>query len=131
MKNFNEWLSFRSNSYQESEGQESDSAFDFRSMPGTVSSTVSRAAGRFKGMLDKYGGAEKIKNNRGQQRIVLADIIKDIYDFSDSTQLSKLKTDLRTLLNHLEVNNNLDVEDDENDENDEINQIDDELDQDK
>jgi hypothetical protein len=128
MKNFNEWLSFRSNSYQESEGQESDSAFDFRSMPGTVSSTVSRAAGRFKGMLDKYGGAEKIKNNRGQQRIVLADIIKDIYDFSDPSQLSKLKTDLRTLLNRLEVNNNLD---DENDENDEINEIDDELDQDK
>jgi len=128
MKNFNEWLSFRSNSYQESEGQESDSAFDFRSMPGTVSSTVSRAAGRFKGMVDKYGGAEKIKNNRGQQRIVLADIIKDIYDFNDPTQLSKLKTDLRTLLNRLEVNNNLD---DENDENDEINEIDDELDQDK
>jgi len=128
MKNFNEWLSFRSNSYQESEGQESDSAFDFRSMPGNVSSTVSRAAGRFKGMVDKYGGAEKIKNNRGQQRIVLADIIKDIYDFNDPTQLSKLKTDLRTLLNRLEVNNNLD---DENDENDEINEIDDELDQDK
>jgi len=128
MKNFNEWLSFRSNSYQESEGQESDSAFDFRSMPGTVSSTVSRAAGRFKGMVDKYGGAEKIKNNRGQQRIVLADIIKDIYDFNDPTQLSKLKTDLRTLLNRLEVNNNLN---DENDENDEINEIDDELDQDK
>jgi hypothetical protein len=122
MKNFNEWLSFRSNSYQESEGQESDSAFDFRS------STVSRAAGRFKGMIDKYGGAEKIKNNRGQQRIVLADIIKDIYDFSDPSQLSKLKTDLRTLLNRLEVNNKLD---DENDENDEINEIDDELDQDK
>jgi len=128
MKNFNEWLSFRSNSYQESEGQESDSAFDFRSMPGNVSSTVSRAAGRFKGMVDKYGGAEKIKNNRGQQRIVLADIIKDIYDFNDPTQLSKLKTDLRTLLNRLEVNNNLD---DENDENNEIDEIDDELDQDK
>jgi len=128
MKNFNEWLSFRSNSYKESEGQESDSAFDFRSMPGTVSSTVSRAAGRFKGMVDKYGGAEKIKNNRGQQRIVLADIIKDIYDFNDPTQLSKLKTDLRTLLNRLEVNNNLD---DENDENNEIDEIDDELDQDK
>ena len=124
MKNFNEWLSLRSNSYQETEGHESDSAFDFRSMPGTVS----RAAGRFKGMVDKYGGAEKIKNNRGQQRIVLADIIKDIYDFSDPTQLSKLKTDLRTLLNRLEVNNNLD---DENDENDEIDEISDELDQDK
>jgi len=131
MKNFNEWLSFRSNSYQESEGQESDSAFDFRSMPGTVSSTVSRAAGRFKGMVDKYGGAEKIKNNRGQQRIVLADIIKDIYDFNDPTQLSKLKTDLRTLLNRLEVNNNLNNLDDENDENNEIDEIDDELDQDK
>ena len=128
MKNFNEWLSFRSNSYQESEGQESDSAFDFRSMPGNVSSTVSRAAGRFEGMIDKYCGAEKIKNNRGQQRIVLADIIKDIYDFNDPTQLSKLKTDLRTLLNRLEVDNKLD---DENDENDEINEIDDELDQDK
>jgi hypothetical protein len=127
MKNFNEWLSFRSNSYQESEGQESDSAFDFRSMPGNVSSTVSRAAGRFKGMVDKYGGAKKIKN----KRIVLADLIKDVYDFSDPSQLSKLKTDLRTLLNHLEVNNNLDVENDENDENDEINEIDDELDQDK
>ena len=128
MKNFNEWLSLRSNSYQEAEGHESDSAFDFRSMPGTVSSTVSRAAGRFKGMVDKYGGAEKIKNNRGQQRIVLADIIKDIYDFSDPTQLSKLKTDLRTLLNRLEVNNNLD---DENDENNEIDEISDELDQNK
>jgi hypothetical protein len=42
--------------------------------------------------------------------------------------LSKLKTDLRTLLNRLEVNNNLD---DENDENNEIDEIDDELDQDK
>lgn len=124
MKNFNEWLSLRSNSYQEAEGHESDSAFDFRSMPGTVSSTVSRAAGRFKGMVDKYGGAKKIKN----KRIVLADLIKDIYDFNDPSQLTKLKTDLRTLLNHLEVNNNLDVEDDENDEMDEIN---DELDQDK
>lgn len=124
MKNFNEWLSLRSNSYQEAEGHESDSAFDFRSMPGTVSSTVSRAAGRFKGMVDKYGGAKKIKN----KRIVLADLIKDIYDFNDPSQLTKLKTDLRTLLNHLEVNNNLDVEDDENDE---MEEIDDELDQDK
>lgn len=114
MKNFNEWLSLRSNSYQEAEEHESDSAFDFRSMPGSVSSSVSRATGRFKGMVDKYGGPKRIKN----KRVVLANLVKDIYDFNDPNQLNKLKTDLRTLLNHLEVNNNLDVEDDIDDSED-------------
>lgn len=104
MKNFNEWLSFRSNSYNEMESHESDSAFDFGHMPGSISSSVSRAEDKFKGLIDRYGGPSRVKN----KRVLLAEIIKDIYDFSDERQLGKVKTDLRTLLNHLQTSNNLD-----------------------
>lgn len=104
MKNFNEWLSFRSNSYNETESHESDSAFDFSHIPGSVSTNVSRAEDRFKGMIDRYGGASKIRN----KRVLLAEIIKDIYDFTDEKQLTKVKTDLRTLLSRLQTSNNLD-----------------------
>lgn len=104
MKNFNEWLSLRSNSYNETESHESDSAFDFSHMPGSISSSVSKAEDRFKGMIDRYGGPSKVKN----KRVLLAEIIKDIYDFTDEQQLIKVKTDLRTLLSRLQTNNNLD-----------------------
>ncbi len=116
MKKFNEWLSFRSNSYQESENAESASAFDFHGLPtSSMSSSLSRAEDKFKGLVDRYGGPNKIK----KKVILLSEIIKDIYDFSDPNQLSKIKTDLRNLLNHLQTNNNLDHVDDSEDSDEE------------
>lgn len=113
MKKFNEWLSFRSNSYNETESHESDSAFEFGSMPGSITSGVRRAEGRFKGMISQAGDPAKMRN----KRVLLADLLKDIYDFADPTQLPKLKNDLRYLLNRLQTNNNLEnIESDEDEE---------------
>jgi len=105
MKNFNEWLSIRSNSYNETEGDESSqSAFDFKNIPGPKNSSgFSRAEEKYSSLVDRYGGPEKIKN----KRMALAEVIKDIYDFSDPDQLDDVKRDLRTLTNRLEMNNNL------------------------
>ena len=113
MKKFNEWLSFRSNSYQENE--ESQSAFEFEPITGIKNpSGVGTTEQRFKGMLDRYGGEKNVKN----KRLLLASLIKDIYDFSDPKQMNKIKIDLRYLLNKLEMNNNLENVKDEEEERD-------------
>lgn len=105
MKNFNEWLSIRSNSYNETEGDgESQSAFDFGNIPGSKNpSGISRAEEKYSNLVDRYGGPEKIRN----KKMALAAVIKDIYDFSDPEQLDTVKRDLRILTNRLEMNNNL------------------------
>ena len=106
MKNFNEWLSIRSNSYNETEGDgESQSAFDFKNIPGAKNpSGFSRAEEKYSNLVDRYGGHEKIRN----KKMALAAVIEDIYDFSDPEQLDTVKRDLRFLTNRLEMNNNLD-----------------------
>ena len=102
MKKFNEWLSFRSNSYQENEIPETPSAFDFGKIPGAQNvSGVKRAEERLHKFVDMYGVRNK--------RLLLADIIKDVYDFSAPEEMDKLKRDLRYLSTHLEKNNNLDM----------------------
>lgn len=116
MKNFNEWLSFRSNSYHEMDNNE-DSAFNIQNISGpTNPSSVNLIEEKFKKLVDMYGGSAKIKN----KMTLLVEIIKSIYDFDDENQLNKIKTDLRTIINKLQVNDNLDdidnIEDDDKDE---------------
>jgi hypothetical protein len=106
MKKFNEWMSFRSNSYNEAENDQQDaegtSAFDFSNIPGTKNtSTVKRPEERLSKLTTMYGVRDKIR--------LLSDVIKDIYDFSNPEEMDKIKKDLRYLSNHLEENNNLDI----------------------
>jgi hypothetical protein len=104
MKKFNEWLSFRSNSYVET-GNNEDNAFDIKNLSGASNpSSVQRIEDKFNQLVDIYGGPSKIRN----KMMLLSEIIKSIYDFSDETQMNKIKTDLRTISNKLEMNNNLD-----------------------
>ena len=106
MKKFNEWMSFRSNSYNETESAQQDaegmSAFDFSNIPGeTNTSAVKRPEERLSKLTTMYGVRNKMA--------LLSDVIKDIYDFSNPEEMDKIKKDLRYLSNHLEENNNLDI----------------------
>lgn len=100
MKNFNEWLSFRSNSYQENENPESGLAFDIEGMPTTSSipSSVKTATERFeKSVQGKF-------KNRQQRLIGIVSALESIYDFTKLSNLSLLRNELRTILNHIERN---------------------------
>jgi len=103
MKKFNEWLSFKSNVHEEvtpNDVVDSDK-FGFTKIPGAQNSgSIKHASERLSKIVDLYG----VRNNK----LLLADLIKDIYDFSAPEEMDKLKRDLRYLLTHLEKNNNLD-----------------------
>jgi len=108
MKNFNEWLSIRSNSYNETEG-DGESGFDFGNIPGSKNpSSVIRAGNRYSGALERAGGSKKIINKRQD----LAEKIISIYQVDDpskiGTQINRIKSDLRYLINHLTQTNSLD-----------------------
>lgn len=115
MKNFNEWLSIRSNSYNETEGDQS--AFDFGNIPGAKNPfSIQKARNKYSGALGRVGGGKRVVNKRQD----LANHIKDIYDVKDPNkipaQIDKIKSDLRYLIAHLSKNENLDnILDDDND----------------
>lgn len=107
MKNFNEWLSIRSNSYNETEGDQS--AFDFGNIPGAKNPfSIQKARNKYSGALGRVGGGKRVVNKRQD----LANHIKDIYDVNDESkipaQINKIKNDLRYLIVHLSQNKNLD-----------------------
>jgi hypothetical protein len=119
MKNFNEWLSIRSNSYNETEGDQS--AFDFGNIPGAKNPfSIEKASDKFSGALGRVGGGKRVVNKRQD----LANHIKDIYDVKDPSkipaQINKIKSDLRYLIAHLSQNENLDNidKDEDNDDHD-------------
>lgn len=117
MKNFNEWLSIRSNSYNETEGDQS--AFDFGNIPGAKNPfSIEKAGKKFSGALGRVGGGKRVVNKRQD----LANHIKDIYDVKDPNripaQIDKIKSDLRYLIAHLSQNENLDNIDNDDDDND-------------
>jgi hypothetical protein len=119
MKNFNEWLSIRSNSYNETEGDQS--AFDFGNIPGAKNPfSIEKASDKFSGALGRVGGGKRVVNKRQD----LANHIKDIYDVEDPSkipaQINKIKSDLRYLIAHLSQKENLDNinNDDDNDDHD-------------
>jgi hypothetical protein len=102
MKNFNEWLSFKSNSYQENENPESASAFDIEgiSSPTSMPSIVKNAASQYEKRV--HG---KFKNR--QQRLAgLVAALGTIYDFTKLSNLSMMRNELRTILTHIEKNDN-------------------------
>jgi|694.fasta_scaffold93434_4 hypothetical protein len=120
MKNFNEWLSIRSNSYNETEG-DGESGFDFGNIPGAKNSfSIEKASDKFSGALGRIGGGKRVVNKRQD----LANHIKDIYDVRDPSkipaQINKIKSDLRYLIAHLSQKENLDNidKDEDNDDND-------------
>jgi len=99
MKKFNEWLSFRSNSYQEMEAHDDANAFNIDLPQGsTNSNSVNDLAEKFKKMVDSNGGAKRITNKMS----LLSKIIESIYDFSDRSQISKVKNDLHTIANNID-----------------------------
>lgn len=104
MKKFNEWLSFKSNVHEEvnpNDVVDSDK-FGFTKIPGSQNvSSIKNASERLSKIINLYG----VRNNK----MLLADLMKDIYDFSSADEISKLKRDLRYLSNHIEENNNLDI----------------------
>lgn len=126
MKNFNEWLSIRSNSYNETEGDQS--AFDFGNIPGAKNPfSIEKAGDKFSGAIGRVGGGKRVVNKRKD----LANHIKDIYDVRDPSkipaQINKIKSDLRYLIVHLSQNKNLDNIDNDKDNDDDNDRHDDDI----
>ena len=125
MKNFNEWLSIRSNSYNETEG-DGESGFDFGNIPGAKNPfSIEKASDKFSGALGRVGGGKRVVNKRQD----LANHIKDIYDVRDPSkipaQINKIKSDLRYLIVHLSQNENLDnIDNDDDDRHDDVRDMD-------
>lgn len=100
MKKFNEWLSFRSNSYHETEthGDHDFNSSDSNDKP--LSGNANTIIEKIEKMIEDFGGSHSISN----KSVFLSRLLRSIYDLSDTNEFNKMKNDLHTVANEMEKN---------------------------